>query len=308
MIEKNSLSKCREYKIPFYQCPSFVFTIIGTFIIISGIFVYAIGNKFIQDERIVALVVIFITGVLFVLSYFLTKGFEKIFEVLRLKTEFINIISHQLRAPLSNLNWAVDFIFSGKLNHLEEKYAQYIEIIKENSKRMSELIDDLLMVAEIERGKMVLKKEEISLEEIISETISEFTPLSEASNVKIFFEKEKIPKIYSDPKKIKIVIENLLDNAIRYSKQKGEIRIKLRKKDDKIYFEIKDQGVGIPKEDQKYIFEKFFRSENALKSQTEGSGLGLFITKGIIEELGGKIGFKSKENKGSTFWFLLPIK
>ena len=308
MKKNTSFSQCKEYKIPIYQCPPFIFSIMGILIIISGIFIFAIGNKFIQDERIVALIVILITGILFILSFFLTKGFEKIFEALRLKTEFIQIVSHQLRAPLSNLNWAIDFIFSGKLDHIEEKYAQYIDIIKENSKRMTELIDDLLMAAKIEKGKVGFQKEKVSLEKIISEVISEFAPLSEASNVKIFFEKEKkIPEILCDPKKIKLAIENLLDNAIRYSKQKGEVRIKLRKKDGEVYFEIKDQGVGIPKEDQKYIFEKFFRSENALKSQTEGTGLGLFITKGIIEQSGGKIGFISKENKGSTFWFTLPI-
>lgn len=309
MIEKKFFSKCKEYKIPFYQCPPFIFFVMGIFIIISEILIYEIGTKFIQDERIVALIVIVVTGILFILSYLLTKGFEKMFEALRMKTEFINIVSHQIRAPLSNLNWAIDFLFSGKLDHLEEKYAQYIEIIKENSKRMSELIDDLLMAAKIERNQIFLEETKNSLEKIISEVISEFIPLSEASNIKIFFEKEgEIPETLFDAKKIKWVVENLLDNAIRYSKEKGEIKILLKRKGNKIYFEIKDQGVGIPKKDQKHIFEKFFRSENALKSQTEGSGLGLFIAKGIIEKSGGKIGFKSKENKGSTFWFTLPIK
>ncbi len=105
-----------------------------------------------------------------------------------------------------------------------------------------------------------------------------------------------------------MVIENFLDNAIRYVQEKGLVEIKIKREKDFVYFEIKDNGVGIPKEDQKYIFQKFFRSENILRYQTQGSGLGLYISKAIIEKSGGKIGFSSQEGRWSTFWFTLPIK
>ncbi len=98
-----------------------------------------------------------------------------------------------------------------------------------------------------------------------------------------------------------------MDNISNGAEDKRKVEILLEKRRQKIYFEIKDNGVGIPKTDQKYIFQKFFRSENILKYQTQGSGLGLFIAKSIIEESGGKMSFKSEENKGSTFWFTLPI-
>ena len=107
---------------------------------------------------------------------------------------------------------------------------------------------------------------------------------------------------------IQLVVENFLDNAIRYVKQSGDIKIKIEDRNGKIYFEIKDNGVGIPNDDQKYIFQKFFRAKNVMKYQTQGSGLGLYIAKNIIEKSNGKIGFKSKENEGSTFWFTLPRK
>ncbi|MCD6402659.1 HAMP domain-containing histidine kinase, partial [bacterium] len=136
-----------------------------------------------------------------------------------------------------------------------------------------------------------------------------FQPFAKASNVKLYFKyQNKLPKISADPFQIKQVIENLLDNAIRYTKDKGKVEMLLKKKNKKLHFEIKDNGVGIPKEDQKYIFQKFFRSSNVMRHRTQGSGLGLYIAKAIIEKSGGKIGFQSKENKGSTFYFTLPIK
>ena len=118
---------------------------------------------------------------------------------------------------------------------------------------------------------------------------------------------ENLPQVFIDVHQIEIVVENLLDNAIRYIKVKGEIKIRLEQRKETLYFEIEDTGVGIPKYDQKFIFQKFFRSENAVRQQTQGSGLGLFIAKSIIEKLGGQIGFESEENKGSKFWFVIPI-
>ncbi|GAF91957.1 unnamed protein product, partial [marine sediment metagenome] len=227
----------------------------------------------------------------------------------RLKSEFISIVSHQLRSPLSNLKWTIELLMSGKLGRIEEKQIEYFKIIKENSNRMHELISDLLTVSKIESAKLPFKKQKFSMEELTKALINECKVVASATNVEIVLLNNKnLPKAFSDPSHIKLVIGNLLDNAIRYTKEKGRVEINLSQKNNDVLFSIKDNGVGIPEKDQKYIFQKFFRSGNALRHQTKGSGLGLYISKEVIKRAKGKIGFDSKENKGSTFWFTIPIK
>lgn len=305
----NIFYQCRQYRIPIWQCPQFIFLIMGFVIIGAMVTAYAIGARYIENPAVVALVVMVITVILFIISFNLTRSFERLAEANRMKSEFISVVSHQLRSPLSNLQWAIELLTSGRLGRIERKQVDYFRILKENSNRMQELVGDLLTVSRIEQQKLPLKKEKVSLEEIIRERIEEFEPFSKASNVEIeLIIPKDLPKILTDPSQIKLVIENLLDNAIRYIKDKGTVKIKLEKQRNNFYFEIEDTGVGIPKKDQKYIFQKFFRSENILRYQTQGSGLGLYIAKSVIERLGGKMGFRSEEGKGSVFWFTLPLE
>lgn len=270
---------------------------------------YAIGTKYIEDPYVVALIIMGLTVVLLVLAFIITRSFEKLAEANRMKSEFVSIVSHQLRSPLSNLKWTIDLLMSEKVNLEEEKQFEYLKILEENAERMGELISDLLVVSRIEQGRFTPRKENFSLKELIDKVIDEAKIFLKTTNTEINFKPEgNSPKIFSDPSQIKMVTTNLLDNAIRYCKNKGKIEIGLEKRGKNLYFEIKDNGVGIPKDDQKYIFQKFFRSQNALKEQTSGSGLGLYIAKAIVEKAHGKIGFKSQEGIGSTFWFTLPIK
>lgn len=315
MIVKKTLSQfniftgCKEYGIPLWQCPQFLFFIMGLIIILSSILVYAIGSQYVEEPQQVALLVLVLSLVLLVISFTITHSFEKLAEASRIKSEFINIVSHQLRAPLSNLKWALDFLMSGRLGKVEESQVEYFRILRENGTRMRELIGNLLTVSKIEMGVFPLKKTEFSLADLTKEVVEEFEPLSQASNVQIRFSaEENLPKVFADVSHIKVAVENLLENAIRYIKGWGVVEIKIEARPKTLYLEIKDTGVGIPQKDQKHIFQKFFRSQNILRQQTQGSGLGLYITKYIIEKSEGKIGFKSKEGEGSTFWFTLPTK
>lgn len=320
----NLLAQSRKYEISLWQYPQFLFLVMGIITIAAILTAYAIGVQYIAEPEIVVLIVLILSVILLIITFTITQSFERLIEANRMKSEFVSIVSHQLRSPLSNLRWALELLMSGRLGKIEASQLDYFRILKDSSSRMRELVKDLLIVSRIEHGGLPLKKSEFSLADLIKGLILEFAPFAKAFNVEISFETtDNLPKIFADPSQLKLTIENFLDNAIRYvparqsseadrpmagGKEKGKVEIKLKRKDNFLHFKIKDNGVGIPQEDQKYIFRKFFRSSNILRYQTQGTGLGLYIAKSIIEKSGGKIGFQSEEKKGTTFWFTIPIK
>ena len=305
----NIIGQCRRYNLPLRHCPQFLFLVMGTVIGVTAIISYSLGTRYVVDPSLVALIVLLMTIFLLSVSFVIIRSLERIAEANRLKSEFISVVSHQLRSPLSNLKWSTELITSGRLGEIEKKQAEYLEIIKENIGRMGELVSDLLMVSRIEQGRLPLEISEFSLKEMTEQIINKFKAYAEASNIEITFNTEEpLSNVVADPSQTKSVIENLLDNAIRYIKGKGKIEISIRKRGDFLLFSIKDTGVGIPQKDQKHIFQKFFRSANVMKHQTQGSGLGLYIVKSIVEMCGGKIWFNSREGEGTTFLFTLPIK
>lgn len=307
----NVRAQCRRYGVPLLQCPHFLFIIIGTVIIFSSVFTYAIGIRYIEDPQIVAVGVLFLATVLLVIGFSITQGFERLAEASRLKSEFISIVSHQLRTPLTNLRWSVDMLISGRLDGIVEKQREYFNIVDENAARMNALVQDLLMVSRIERGRLPVHPQEISLPEFIKETMKRFEHSAAVSQVELSLQvnssAEDMSKITTDPSQLKIILENLIENAVRYSKSGRKVRIALSKQNKNLRVEVQDEGIGIPLPDQKFIFQKFFRADNARTKQPTGTGLGLNITKMLVQNLGGQIGFRSQENKGSTFWFTIPI-
>ncbi|MDP3093893.1 MAG: HAMP domain-containing sensor histidine kinase [bacterium] len=305
----NFVKQCKKYGLPLWQCPQFLFLILGLIVIISSLAIYFIGTHYSGDPEIVALIILTVAVFLITVNYSITRSFERLAEVAKLKSEFISIVSHQLRGPLANLRWTIDLLISGRVEQVSEKQSAYLSLLRENSQRMEGLVSDLLIVSRLESDDPLLKEEKASLAELVKKIISGSEPLAKASNVEIKLTlKEDLPETTFDTSQIEQVISNLLDNAIRYIKDKGLVEISLSKKENFLYLEVKDNGIGISIEDQKYIFQKFFRSEKALKAQAHGSGLGLYIARAIIKRSGGKIGFVSDENTGSTFWFALPIK
>jgi len=184
---------------------------------------------------------------------------------------------------------------------------------------MQELVNDLLVVSRIDEGTLPWEQKEFSFEELLDAILTEYKPYLKASNIALEVQgTEGLPKLLGDASQLRHVVSNLLENAIRYSgkehasstlakEKESRIQVRYQKKGKSLFFEIIDNGVGIPKGDQRYIFSKFFRSSNVLRHETQGSGLGLYIAKSIIERGKGSIGFRSQEHVGSTFWFTMPF-
>lgn len=306
--------KNKEYDLPLMENPHSFFVIIGVATIVIVLIGYAIGKSIVRDPLLVASIVVSMGIGLLLINFALSRGLEKKIEANRLKSEFIKIVSHQLRAPVSNCQWVAEFLLSGKSGKLDKKQKKYLGMLKENTDRVQELISDLLTVSRIEGGNLEVEKKPFSLGKLIKEAISKTMPLADALNVKMSFkEKDKLPKALGDSSRTKIVLENLIDNAVRYTslsdeEKKNKVEISLSKKNSFVVFKIKDNGIGISEGDKKYIFQKFFRGKETMKYRTQGSGLGLYISKSIIEMMGGKIWFDSELGKGSTFYFSLPIK
>ena len=227
-----------------------------------------------------------------------------------MKTEFVSIAAHQLRTPLSAIKWTIKMLIDKDLGPLSEEQEEFIKRIYISNERMIDLINDLLNITRIEEGRYLYHKQSVDFYSFVQGVIDTLKEELKKKKIKINFQKteEKIPLIEIDVEKMQLVVHNLLNNAIKYTSSGGEIFLSLKFIDKKIEFSIQDTGIGIPKRQQNRIFTKFFRAANAVKIDTEGTGLGLFITKNIIEAHGGKIWFESEENKGTTFYFTLPIK
>jgi len=292
------------------QCPQFLFLVMGTVIILTSIVSYLIGTRLVAEEEIVVLIVLAVSVFLFILAFIITRSFERLAEVSKMKSEFINIVSHQLRSPLTNIKWTFEILSSGEFEVPESKQEEYFVNVKDNIARMVELIDDLLIVSRIEQGRLPMRKKEFSFADLVSSQVSRYKVFAQASHIELsLLIEENLPEIFADPSLLKLVTENLIDNAIRYTRGGGRVEVFVKKRDKRnIILSVKDSGVGIPQKDQKYIFQKFFRAENALKQRTRGSGLGLYVCKTIISKAGGQIWFKSEQGRGTAFYATLPIK
>lgn len=224
----------------------------------------------------------------------------------RVKSDFVSTVSHELRTPLTSIKAYVATLLREDVKFERKVEREFLEIINHEADRLARLISDLLSVTRIESGRLALELEPVDLGLLVKEVVK--TNLSTQTEKHEFILKipEKLPLVLADEDKVRQIILNLGSNAIKYSPQSGSIKIEVKEAKEEVLVSFTDEGIGIPKEHLALIFDKFHRVDNEATREAGGVGLGLYVTKGIIDAHGGRIWVESEVNKGSTFTFALP--
>jgi len=236
-------------------------------------------------------------------------------EVDKAKTEFVSLASHQLRTPLSAINWYTEMLLAGDAGAINDEQRNYLNEVAIGNKRMVDLVDDLLNVSRLDMGTFIVESKPTDLRELMKSAIDENKSKIIEKKLKIE-EKEEgdISEFPADEKLLRMVFQNLLSNAVKYTPPEGSVKVNIMKRnkgdifgekvleEDSLVFSVEDSGMGIPSQQQDKIFQKLFRADNAKESETEGTGLGLYVIKSIIDKANGSIWFKSEQNKGTTFY------
>ncbi len=234
------------------------------------------------------------------------KQLEELRELDKAKTDFLNIISHELKTPLTAISAHLDVLDELKSN-LTEQEIKSLEALERNSNQLKTLIGNILEISRMESKRFELNKTKINLNNCINNVIRELKIISDKKGLKLTTKAGKLPKIEADENRLKEILNNLIGNAIKFT-EKGSVAVEAKKQNNHILVRVIDTGIGVPKDKMKNIFQKFYQVDSSLGRRYGGTGLGLSITKKMVEAHGGKTNVKSVLGKGSTFSFTLPIK
>jgi signal transduction histidine kinase len=230
-------------------------------------------------------------------------------ELDEIKSDFISVAAHQLRTPLAALKWFFKMMSEGDAGDISDKQKGLLDRAYDRTNEIIEIVNNLLDISEIEEGRFPYQFTEGNLMEVLHAVVKSGQVDADHKGVTLVFrpESETLPPVEMDQQKIRMAIQNLVDNALKYSRKGDTVELAAAVKNNRLFISVKDEGIGIPKEQQPKIFSKFFRGSNAKEKETTGSGLGLYIVKNVVERHRGQIWFDSRENDGTTFYVSLPI-
>ena len=238
----------------------------------------------------------------------LTRANEKLRELDQLKTDFVSVTTHQLRTPLSGMKWMLSMFLKGDMGPLTTEQRTFLFKGLESNERMIRLINDMLVSDQIQSGKLKPLNSTTLLPDLPDNVVLDIKPVADRKGITIEFSHvdPKYLSVRIAPEHLRAILQNLMENAIKYSKVGDTVKLELRAQEHSVLFVVSDQGIGIPHDLQKKVFSRFFRAPNAIIRETDGSGLGLFIVKNIVERNEGTIRFESVEDQGTTFYVELP--
>ncbi len=225
----------------------------------------------------------------------------------RLKTEFLASMSHELRTPLHTIIGFSELLAEELEGPLNDKQRRFVQHVHKDSLHLLELINDILDISKIEAGRLELRREAFDFASLVAESLASVRALAEAKSQRLEAQLDVPTAVDADRLRIKQVLVNLLSNAIKFTPEGGRIRVEANVQDSFVAISVSDDGIGIPAEEQEFIFDKFHQVGATTKGVREGTGLGLAITKRLVEEHGGTIRVKSQLQKGSTFVITLPV-
>lgn len=240
----------------------------------------------------------------------LTLANEKLQELDKIKSDFISVAAHQLRTPLSGVKWTLNMLLAGDMGPLNNDQKTFLMKTYESNTRMITLVNDMLVADGIQSGRVKYEFKQVDIADLIDNVLFEVGPQAAKRSITVSYKHaiDRTTLVHIDPEAMRAVVQNLLENAVKYTPDAGKVEIGIIKEGDHLVVSIADTGIGIPPDQVKNIFVKFFRARNAVKKETDGSGLGLYIAKTTIEKNGGTVWFDSVEGKGSTFYFTVPLQ
>ncbi len=241
-------------------------------------------------------------------------------EVDEAKTEFVSVASHQLRTPLSAVSWYTEMLLAGDAGKLSELQEKYLRAVYEGNRRMVALLDALLNVSRLDLGSFIISPQPTAVPELVKGVLDDLMPFIVKKNITVHEHYAKdLAEFQADPKLLRMVLQNVISNSVKYSANNGAVTVNVipvtrdhvfggkRSATDNLAISVSDAGIGIPPAQQDKIFTKLFRADNAMETEAEGTGLGLYIVKSIIDRSGGQVWFRSEQGNGTTFYITLPL-
>jgi signal transduction histidine kinase len=236
----------------------------------------------------------------------LSEQNDRLRELDRLKDEFVSLVSHELRTPLTSIRGYIELLLED-LEPSETGRRRYLEVVDRNSQRLLELVSDLLFLAQVEAGKLAIEREPVELGQVVEECVEAAAPIAESRGIALAADIDRVASLDGDRAKLAQMLDNLVSNALKFTPKDGRVDVRLRADGETAVLEVDDTGLGIPQAEQGRLFERFFRSSTATENAIPGTGLGLTITKAIVERHGGRIEIESGERAGTVVRVSLPL-